>query len=359
MSETISTPLTKLLGVTHPIILAGMNVAAGPELAAAVSNAGGLGVIGGIGYTPAFLRKQIDNIKKDLKDPNLPFGIDLLLPKVGGSARKTNYDYTEGTLPELISIICESGAKLFVSAVGVPPRWAVDKLHEHNILVMNMIGAPKHVKKALAAGVDIICAQGGEGGGHTGDVPTTVLVPKAVDLCRGAKSPLTGGPVHVVAAGGIFDGRGLAMALAFGAQAVWVGTRFVCSEEAGAPPYHQQGVVNAGYHDTIRTIIYTGRPMRVLKNEYIMDWETNRRDEITELTSKGVIPVKHDYEQRAQKGEEISPSDMIKARPLLMGAVAGAIDDIKPAADIINEMVTTAVATLRQLNSQIVPFKSK
>lgn len=107
-SETITTPLTKLFGIKYPIILAGMNVAAGPELAAAVTNAGGLGVIGGVGYTPDFLKKQIAMLKSFLKDPKAPFGVDLLLPQVGGSARKTNYDYTQGTLPELIEIIIRS-----------------------------------------------------------------------------------------------------------------------------------------------------------------------------------------------------------------------------------------------------------
>merc|ERR1711937_711644 len=98
------------------------------------------------------------------------------------------------------------GARLFVSAVGVPPKHVVDKLHAAGIPVMNMIGSPNHVEKALAAGVDIICAQGGEGGGHTGDVATSILIPKVLDACRGHKSPLTGEPVLVVAAGGIFDG---------------------------------------------------------------------------------------------------------------------------------------------------------
>ena len=102
---------------------------------------------------------------------------------MGGGARKTNFDYTKGQLPELMDIIVESGCKLFVSAVGVPPKWVVEKCHENNILVMNMIGAPKHVKYALAAGVDIICAQGGEGGGHTGDVATSILIPKVVGTC--------------------------------------------------------------------------------------------------------------------------------------------------------------------------------
>ncbi|KAJ3362116.1 hypothetical protein HDU91_003572, partial [Kappamyces sp. JEL0680] len=165
----------------------------------------GLGCIGGVGYTPNFLRKQIAEIKKNLASPDLPFGIDLLLPQVGGNARKTNYDYTEGNLPELIDIIIESGAKLFISAVGVPPVWAVEKLHKNNILVMNMIGAPKHAPKAIAAGCDIICAQGGEGGGHTGEVATSILIPAVVDICKGHKSKLTGEPIYVVAAGGIAD----------------------------------------------------------------------------------------------------------------------------------------------------------
>eukprot|EP00954_Amorphochlora_amoebiformis_P016583 1301943-Amorphochlora_amoeboformis.AAC.1 len=248
MSETIKTELTKLLGIKYPIMLAGMNVAAGPALAAAVTNAGGLGVIGGVNYTPEMLLETIEELKEDLVDKKAPFGVDLLLPKVGSGARATNYDYTDGKLPELMDIIINSGAKLFVSAVGVPPKWAVEKCHKAGVLVMNMIGSPKHVKYCLQAGVDIICAQGGEGGGHTGDVATSILIPAVVDLCKNAKSPLTGGKVHVVAAGGIFDGRGLAMSLSLGASAVWVGTRFVASEEAGAPDRHKNGVVTAGYH---------------------------------------------------------------------------------------------------------------
>merc|ERR1719191_2192037 len=121
-----------------------------------------------------------------------------------------------------------------------------------------MIGAVKHVDKAIEAGVDIICAQGGEGGGHTGDCPTSILLPKVVDVCRGHTSPLTGGPVLVVGAGGIFDGRGLAMALAAGCAGVWVGTRFIASDEAGAGPYHKKSVVDADYNDTVRSTIYTG-----------------------------------------------------------------------------------------------------
>merc|ERR1712070_744250 len=174
------------------------------------------GNIGGVGFSPETLRKTIKMLKDDLVDKNAPFGVDLLLPQVGGNARKTNKDYTGGTLDQLVDIIIEEKAALFICAVGVPPKWAVDKFHAAGIPVMNMIGAVKHVDKALEAGVDIICAQGGEGGGHTGEIATSILLPKVADACRGKKSPLTGGPILVVGAGGIFSGAGLASALAVG-----------------------------------------------------------------------------------------------------------------------------------------------
>merc|ERR1711920_1129654 len=137
--------------------------------------------------------------------------------------------------------------------------------------------------KALEAGVDIICAQGGEGGGHTGDIATAILLPKVVDAVRGHMSPLTGEQVLVVGAGGIFDGRGLAAALAMGCSGVWVGTRFIASDEAGAGPFHKRRVINADYNDTLRTTIYSGRPMRIFKTPYSLDWEENRKKEMADL----------------------------------------------------------------------------
>ena len=170
-----------------------------------------------------------------------------------------SHDYTKGKLNELIDIIIESGAKLFVCAVGVPPKHVVEKLHKAGVLYMNMIGHPKHVKKCLELGADIICAQGGEGGGHTGDVPTTVLIPTVAKLVQGHKSPLTGAPVQVIAAGGLFNGQSVAAALMLGASAVWIGTRFILSEEAGASEAHKEAVRTAGFDDNIRTIIFTVR----------------------------------------------------------------------------------------------------
>lgn len=195
----------------------------------------------------------------------------------------------------------ESGTKLFVSAVGVPPRHVVEKLHKHNILYMNMIGHPKHVQKCLDLGADLICAQGGEAGGHTGDVPTSVLIPTVAAMCKGKVSP-SGREVQVVAAGGIFNGQSLAAALMLGASAVWVGTRFVLCDEANAPQVQKDAVRTAGFDDNVRTIIFTGRPLRARNSPYIQDWEENRQEEIKQLTSRGKIPVEHDLDT---KGDEL------------------------------------------------------
>ncbi|OQE31327.1 hypothetical protein PENSTE_c001G04049 [Penicillium steckii] len=343
--QVIRTPITDLLKINHPVLLAGMNVAAGPKLAAAVTNAGGLGVIGGVGYTPDMLKEQITELKSYLTDKNAPFGVDLLLPQVGGSARKTNYDYTKGKLNELVDIIIDSGAKLFVSAVGVPPKPVVEKLHGAGILCMNMIGHPKHVQKCLDVGVDIICAQGGEGGGHTGDVPTTILIPTVAKLVEGKKSPLTGQPVQVIAAGGLYNGNSVAAALMLGASAVWIGTRFILADEAGAPKAHQEAVRTAGFEDNIRTIIFTGRPLRVRKNPYILNWEENRAEEIKKLTAKGVIPVEHDFENLP---DDVDDDTLDNARPYLMGKVSAVVDEKKPAKAIVDELVNDAAALLKK-----------
>jgi len=333
----ITTPLTTLLHIKHPILLAGMARTSGGPLAAAVSNAGGLGCIGGLGYTPSQLREIIHSLKSHLTSPNLPFGVDLALPQVGGSARKTNHDYTHGQLDDLITVTIEEGAKLFISAVGVPPKRIIERLHEAGILVMNMVGAPKHAKKALDAGVDIVCAQGGEGGGHTGDIPNSILIPAVVDVARKYKPKLLNGQsALVVAAGGIYNGRSLAASLMQGASGVWVGTRFVASDEAGCSQAHKESVVTAGFEDTLRTLTVSGRPLRVRRNEWVDKWEA-QPEKVRELTEKGVVPLEFDMDQ----GVEFDI-------PHLMGVVAGVIDDIKPAGIIVNEMVTEAVVMLKQ-----------
>lgn len=351
--QQIKTTVTDLLKIKHPVLLAGMGGASGSKLAAAVTNAGGMGVIGGNGYTPTMLKAEIAELKSYLHDKNAPFGVDLLIPQIGGNARKTNSDYNKGKLNELIDVMIEAGAKLFVCAIGIPPQEVVDKLHKNGLLYMNMIGHPKHVQKALDRGADLICAQGGEGGGHTGDVPLSVLIPEVVRLCDQKTSSYTGLPVQVVAAGGISNGQTLAASLMLGASAVWVGTRFVLSEESNASKQHQEAVRTAGFDDNIRTIIFSGRPLRVRNNPYINNWETNRQDEIRDLTSKGILPVSNDLET-AQNPEEL----LDQAHPFLMGKVSAVVNELKSAKAIVDDMVNGAAQRINAGNNLMVS-KSK
>ena len=267
--------------------------------------------------------------------PLRPFGVDLALPAVGGTARKTNHDYTGGQLAELIDAIVDEEATLFVSAVGVPPPWVIEKLHASGVVVMNMVGHPRHAEKAFEAGADLVCAQGGEGGGHTGEIPMHILVPACVDVARRYRPRmLRGGEGMVVAAGGVWDGRGLAAALAMGAVGVWVGTRFVASEEAGCSDAHKAAVLEAGWEDTVRTLVVSGRPLRVRRNEYVDGWE-RREKEMKDDCARGVVPMEKDWEE----GREVD-------LPFLMGQVSAVVKDVKPAGEIVETMVREAVEHL-------------
>ena len=355
MSQPLTTPLTRLLHIAHPILLAGMARTSSGRLAAAVTNAGGLGVIGGLGYTPDQLREIIRelkaNLSKDLLEQDkgsgsgsgsLPFGVDLALPQVGGSARKTNHDYTHGQLDALIDVVIEERARLFVSAVGVPPAHVIDRLHAADILVMNMVGHPKHATKALAAGVDLVCAQGSEGGGHTGDIATSVLIPAVVAEAAHHRSPLTGSTPLVVAAGGIASGRSIAAMLALGASGVWVGTRFVAATEAGCSAQHQTSVVSAGIDSTTRTLAVSGRPLRVRPNEWVRGWDEKRPEEVRRLCQQGTVPLERDLDE----GKEVDV-------PFLMGQVAGLVHQVKPAGEIVREMVQECVDVVGGLQTVV------
>ena len=251
---TLRTPLCDLLGVEHPIMLAGMGGVSYAELCAAVSNAGGYGVLGMAGTCPDFIREQMRRVRQ-LTDK--PFGVDLLAA-------------SPESLTASVEVIIEEGASCFIAGLGVPMP-IMQRLKAAGLKVMVVCGAVRHAEKAEQAGCDAVICQGGEGGGHTGLVGTLPLVAQAVERVS----------IPVVAAGGLYDGRGLAAALALGAQGVWMGTRFIASAEAHAGALYRQAVVEAGDTDTVRTRAYSGKPMRVRANPYVADWETRperRRD---------------------------------------------------------------------------------
>merc|ERR1711916_9423 len=164
------------------------------------------------------------------------------------------------------------------------------------------------------------------------------------------KSEFTGKAIPVIAAGGVYDGRGLAAALSLGAQAVWVGTRFIVSKESGAGKLHRQGVIDMNVTDSIRSTIYTGRPMRVIKNATNVEYESSKLSENQRLRDQGIIPIEAILKEKQAAGEEIS---FVKELPLLVGQVGGVITeaDDKPAAQIIDEMVNDAAQIIQRNNS--------
>eukprot|EP00754_Rhynchopus_humris_P043387 Rhum_TRINITY_DN3195_c0_g1::Rhum_TRINITY_DN3195_c0_g1_i1::g.9650::m.9650 len=359
---TVNTEIQDMLKIQHPVLLAGMANVATAKLAAAVSNAGGLGMIGGVTLKPKFLREEIARLQA-LLDDKRAFGVDLLLPQVGGNARKTNYDYTDGNLPELIDIIAESKCRIFVSAVGVPPKWAVDKLHAAGIVVANIIGHPKHATKALELGVDVIIAQGYEGGGHTGDIASLALWPQVLDTVRGKVSAFTGKQIPVIAAGGVYDGRTAAAAFSIGCAGLWVGTRFVASEEATTSKPHKNSLIKAGPNDCVRTLIYTGRPMRLYNTELVNDFNNNRQAQVREMTQSGVIPIialKEEAQKQPGLMKQRYPAmNLITAYPMMMGQCAGGITSVLPAKTILETMMADAVAILKGQQAKLGPVRSK
>ncbi|MFT4936084.1 MAG: enoyl-[acyl-carrier protein] reductase II [Pseudoalteromonas distincta] len=315
---TLHTPLCDLLEIQHPIMQAGMGGVAYAELVAAVCEAGGYGVLGMAGRSPDFIREEMRKVRK-LTDK--PFGVDLLAA-------------SPESLTASVEIIIEEGASSFIAGLGVPMP-IMEKLKAAGLKVMVVCGAVKHAVKAEQAGCDAVICQGGEGGGHTGLVGTLPLVSQAVEAVK----------IPVVAAGGISDGRGLAAALALGAQGVWIGTRFIASTEAHAGQAYREAVVAAQDVDTVRTRCYSGKPMRVMSNPYVADWES-RPQEIQPFP----LQAMHSTQTGVMGGiggqiEGLDPDRSCFA----MGQSAGGVHDIKPAAQIVAEMVAEAEAAIDRM----------
>lgn len=312
---TLHTSLCDLLGVKHPIMLAGMGGVSYAELVAAVSNAGGYGVLGMAGRTPEFIRDEMRKVKS-LTDK--PFGVDLLAA-------------SPESLTAAVEIIIEEGASSFVAGLGVPMP-IMEKLKKAGLKVMVVCGAVKHAVKAEQAGCDAVICQGGEGGGHTGLVGTMPLVAQAVEAVK----------IPVVAAGGLYDGRGLAAALALGATGVWMGTRFIASEEAHAGELYRQAILEAADEDTIRTRSYSGKPMRVKKNPYVEEWETRPQD-IQAFPMQAM--VSHQAGAMGGIGGQIEGLDPDKSC-FAMGQSAGGVHNVMPAGEIVAQLIKEAEAAI-------------
>lgn len=314
---TLRTPLCDLLDVEHPILLAGMGGVSYAPLAAAVSAAGGYGVLGMAGTSPDFIREQMRQVKA-LTDR--PFGVDLLAA-------------TPDALTASVEVIIAEGASTFVAGLGVPSA-IIARLQSAGLKVMVVCGAVRHAQKAQDAGCDAVICQGAEGGGHTGLVGTLPLVAQAVEALD----------IPVIAAGGIHDGRGLAAALALGAQGVWLGTRFIASAEAHAGDVYRQAVIEARDEDTVRTRCYSGKPMRVKANAYVADWES-RPGEIRPFPEQAMASVQAGV--LGGIGGQTEGLDPDRSC-LAMGQSAGGVRDVRPAGEIVAGLVAEAEGAIRR-----------
>lgn len=315
----IHTRLNELLGIRHPVIQAGMGGVAQWELAAAVSEAGGLGVLGGAFMSPQAIRTQIRKIKEHTSKP---YGVDLLL--------------AEGApmVEDVMKVILEEEVPVFVSGLGSPGVWT-ERMHDRGMKVVALVGNAKHARRCAEAGCDIIVAQGHEAGGHTGRVPTMVVVPMIVDAVA---------PLPVVAAGGIGDGRGLAAALMLGAQGVLVGTRFIASAEATAHDRYKDRLVSMTEEDTIVTRSYTGKSCRVVRNLHTEEWEK---------TPEKIQPFPV---QMMKVGERAGTAIALGEMDYGMapaGQIAGLIHDRPTAGELLERMVGEAEELLRRVPGQV------
>ncbi|GIU86121.1 MAG: 2-nitropropane dioxygenase [Acidimicrobiia bacterium] len=316
------TRLTDMLGIEHPVMLAGMGGVSFHRLVAAVSDAGGFGTLGAATMSPEELADEMAKVR-ELTDK--PFGVDLL-----------------AALPERMlegsRQIVRGGASLFVAGLGVP-RDIIDVLHEGNVLVASMCGKVRHAVAAVEAGCDFVIAQGTEAGGHTGTVATMPLVPQIVDA--------VGDRVPVVAAGGIFDGRGLAASLCLGADGVWVGTRFIATPEARTVPGYKDALLRTPEDGTVISKGFTGKTLRAVRNKWTDHVERHPEElapfpeQMMRAIQANALHLGGDEHAQVDPDKECYPA----------GQGVGAIHELVPAGELVRRFVAEAERALDRVMS--------
>lgn len=316
----LRTPVCDLLDIEVPIFLAGMGGVAYADVCAAVSEAGGYGTLGMATESPENIRAEMRAVRR-LTDK--PFGVDLL-----------------AALPERmlasIDVIIEEGASAFIAGLGVPGP-VIEKCHDAGLLVMSMCGKVSHAVAAAEAGCDVVVAQGTEAGGHTGRIGGIALIPQIVDAVD----------IPVLAAGAIVDGRGLVAALAFGAQGIWMGTRFIASHEAQAHEGYKKAIAEIDASQTAITRSYSGKPMRVIRNAWVDDWES-RPEELLPFPQQLQYAAREGVLLFATREEKVLNRDRAC---LPCGQGAGAIRDIPSCAEIVERIMREARETIARLDA--------
>lgn len=350
----IATRFTELVGVEYPVVQTGMGWVSGPALTSATANAGGLGILASATMTYAELEAAVAKTKS-LTDK--PFGVNI------------RADATDA--PERIDLLIREGVKVASFALA-PKKELIAKLKDHGVVVIPSIGAAKHAVKVASWGADAVIVQGGEGGGHTGPVATTLLLPSVLDALG------TDG-IPVVAAGGFFDGRGLAAALAYGAEGVAMGTRFLLTSDSAVPDAVKQEYLQRGLGDTVVSLKVDGMPHRVLRTPLVEALESGSRakalyaaarnaNEFKQMTGMRWTTMLRDGRSMRRSGERTWQQIIMagntpmllkaglvegdtRAGVLASGQVVGMIDDLPSCDELIQSIMTQAHERLKVLGS--------
>lgn len=352
----LRTPLTELVGVEHPVVQTGMGWVAGARLVSATANAGGLGILASATMTLDELATAIDKVKAAT---DKPFGVNIRADAADADAR--------------VDLMIREGVRVASFALA-PKQELISRLKDAGLVVIPSIGAAKHARKVAAWGADAVIVQGGEGGGHTGPVATTLLLPSVLDALKGTDIP-------VVAAGGFFDGRGLAAALCYGAAGVAMGTRFLLTSDSTVPDAVKQRYLEAALDGTVVTTRVDGMPHRVLRTGLVEKLESGSRargftaamrnaakfKKMSQMTWRSMIAdglaMRH--------GKDLTWSQVVMAAntPMLLkaglvegnteagvlasGQVAGILDDLPSCAELIQTIVADAIKHLQAASALV------
>lgn len=365
------TAICDLFGIEHPIVLAGMGTASTPELAAAVSNAGGLGVLGCAGAGPRQLREWIARTRS-LTDK--PFGVDTLLP---ASVRRgtnlkapSNGPLPQDLVPELqafagdflaregiapadpkdvwpepdgpavfskeffeaqMDVVIEEKVPVYASGLGSPQPW-MERLKANGTKVLCVVGTVRHALQVVPVGIDAVVAQGHDGGGHNSPIGTMALIPQVVDA--------VGDKVPVLGAGGIADGRGIAAAMMLGASGVWVGSAFLASEEAGIFDGQKQALVEANEEGTTVSRSVTGKPARMIKSKWTKLWEESENEPLP-------MPFQGQISRPALTAANVAGRSQ-DVNPGFAGQGIGMIKAVRPAAEIMADLIADTERVLTE-----------
>ena len=345
------TALTNRFDIEHPIMSAGMARVAQAPLVTAVSEAGGMGCLGGVSYLADALRAEIRTIREGTAKP---FAVNLLVPPSlvdedaaswepvqrlwqslspaeRGKLRGVEPLLTPGAVSQQVEVVLDERPAAVVLTFDVP-EWFVNACRERDIVVIALVGSVGRAQQAEIAGAEFIIAQGTEGGGHTGYISTMVLLPSVVDTVA----------VPVLAAGGIVDGRGLAAARCLGAEGVWMGTRFIASEEGFGHRAYKDRLVTASSKDTTLSRAYTGKPLRTLQNDWTREWVARENE---------IQPFPAQYAVAGTRVETGYQDGDLRQGMMPAGQSIDLVHEIKPAADIVRAIAADADRILRALTT--------